>query len=91
MSVGLSDRVVPPFVDHFSTDIFKFDPNYIENEERYKAIKAEILGEDSSDEEGSEESESEEEDEEEGLCFSPLISLFHLNGSLCSCRGKGRH
>ena len=53
---------------YFPTDIFKFDPNYIENEERYKAIKAEILGEDSSDEEGSDESESEdEEDEEEGV------------------------
>ena len=26
-------------------DIFKFDPNYLESEEKYKAIKAEILGE----------------------------------------------
>lgn len=56
-----------------STDIFKFDPNYIENEERYKSIKAEILGEDSEDEEGSEESESEEEEEEEGALLQPFI------------------
>ena len=47
-------------------NVFKFDPNYLENEERYKAIKAEILGEGSSDEEsGSEESSEEEEEEEE--------------------------
>lgn len=46
-------------------NIFKFDPKYVENEERYKAIKVEILGEDSEDEEsGSEESSEEEEDEE---------------------------
>jgi len=45
-------------------DIFKFDPNYLENEEKYKSIKAEILGEGSEDEEsGSEESSSEDEDE----------------------------
>jgi pre-mRNA-splicing factor CWC22 len=36
----------------------------LENEEKYKSIKAEILGEDSDDEEsGSEESSSEDEDE----------------------------
>ncbi|KAA1477093.1 MIF4G-domain-containing protein [Dentipellis sp. KUC8613] len=45
-------------------NIFKFDPNYLENEEKYKAIKAEILGEDSDEESGSEESDSDEEDED---------------------------
>lgn len=45
-------------------DIFKFDPNYLENEEKYKAIKQEILGEDEDEESGSEES-SDEEDEDE--------------------------
>ncbi|KZT24038.1 MIF4G-domain-containing protein [Neolentinus lepideus HHB14362 ss-1] len=49
-------------------NIFKFDPNYLENEEKYKAIKAEILGEGSDDEEsGSEESDEEEEEEEEAV------------------------
>ncbi|KAJ7149061.1 MIF4G-domain-containing protein, partial [Mycena crocata] len=45
-------------------NIFKFDPNYLDNEEKYKSIKAEILGEDSDEESGSEES-SEDEDEDE--------------------------
>ncbi|KAJ7190234.1 MIF4G-domain-containing protein [Mycena pura] len=47
-------------------NIFKFDPNYVDNEEKFKAIKVEILGEDSDDESGSEES-SEDEDEAEGM------------------------
>lgn len=66
------------------TDIFKFDANYIENEERYKSIRAEILGEGSSDEESGSEEESSDEDEneEEGkhpcnsLQDSTLIALF---------------
>ncbi|KAH8114221.1 MIF4G-domain-containing protein [Phellopilus nigrolimitatus] len=45
-------------------NIFKLDPNYLENEEKYKEIKAEILGEGSSDEESDGESEESEEDEE---------------------------
>ena len=52
--------------DFFSlTDIFKFDPEYLENEERYKSIKAEILDEDSDDESGSD-SEDDDSEEEEG-------------------------
>ena len=45
------------------TDIFNFDPKYLENEGRYKPIKAKILGDDSDEESGSgsEEDESEEE------------------------------
>jgi pre-mRNA-splicing factor CWC22 len=48
----------------FLIDIFKFDPNFLENEEKYRQVKAEILGEDSDDESGSEEDEEDEEDEE---------------------------
>lgn len=44
-------------------NIFKVDPNYLENEEKYKAIKTEILG-DSDEESGSEEEDA--SDEEEG-------------------------
>lgn len=44
-------------------NIFKLDPEYLENEEKYKAIKAEILG-GSDEESGSEEEEP--SDEEEG-------------------------
>jgi pre-mRNA-splicing factor CWC22 len=49
-------------------DIFKFDPNFLENEDKYKQIKVEILGEESDGESGSEESEEEEEENEEGEC-----------------------
>ncbi|KAJ7477031.1 hypothetical protein B0H11DRAFT_1865425 [Mycena galericulata] len=45
-------------------NIFKFDPKYLENEEKYKSIKTEILGEDDDDESGSEESSEDEDDEE---------------------------
>ncbi|RCH80789.1 pre-mRNA-splicing factor cwc22, partial [Rhizopus stolonifer] len=48
-------------------NIFKYDPNYDENEQKYNAIKAEILGEGSDEEsESGDESGSEEESEEEG-------------------------
>lgn len=50
--------------DFLLTDIFKFDPKYPENEERYKSIKAEILGEDSDDESGSDSDEDDSEEEE---------------------------
>ena len=50
-------------------NVFKFDPEWEENEEKYKKLKAEILGEASGsedeDEDGSEESSEDEEDEEE--------------------------
>lgn len=50
----------------YFVDVFKFDPEYLENEEKYSAIKAEILGEeDDSDESGSDESDEDEEDGEE--------------------------
>lgn len=46
--------------------MFKYDPEYLENEEKYSAIKAEILGEESgSEESGSDESDDDEEDEAE--------------------------
>ncbi|KLO19730.1 MIF4G-domain-containing protein [Schizopora paradoxa] len=45
-------------------NVFKFDPNYLESEEKYKSIKAEILGEDSSSGESESEEDEDEEDEE---------------------------
>ncbi|KAJ1310473.1 hypothetical protein OPQ81_007206 [Rhizoctonia solani] len=53
-------------------NVFKFDPNYLENEEKYKEIKAEILGEDSDDESGSG-SESDSEEEEQAVADKPGI------------------
>ncbi|XP_038193256.1 pre-mRNA-splicing factor CWC22 homolog [Arvicola amphibius] len=52
-------------------NVFKMDPNFMENEEKYKAIKKEILDEGDSDsntdqEAGSSEDEDEEEEDEEG-------------------------
>ncbi|KAI6141275.1 armadillo-type protein, partial [Pisolithus tinctorius] len=59
-------------------NIFKFDPNYTENEEKYKAIKAEILGEGSDDESGPEESSKEEEQEREGILDRTGTNLVNL-------------
>lgn len=52
------------------TDIFKPDPNFLDNEKRYEDMKKDLLGETSEDEEGSDagsgdEDDSEEEEEEE--------------------------
>ena len=52
--------------------MFKFDPNYLDNEARYQAIKVEILGEGSDEESGSDEDDSEDE---EGS--HPLIFVWH--------------
>ncbi|KJZ71779.1 hypothetical protein HIM_08799 [Hirsutella minnesotensis 3608] len=48
-------------------NIFKFDPNWEENEEAYKKLRAEILGEgsDDDDDEDDEDDESSEEEDEE--------------------------
>lgn len=46
-------------------DIFKADPNFLENEDKYKSIKAEILGDSDDDESGSSGSGSESDDEDE--------------------------
>lgn len=50
-----------------SLNIFKYDPEYEHNEEEYKKLKAEILGEGSDDEDDSDEDDesSESEDEEQ--------------------------
>lgn len=61
--VSLADA---PFLD-----IFKFDPAYLENEDKYKEIKAEILGEDSDEESGSGSEEESDEDEDEGEIIPP--------------------
>ncbi len=46
-------------------NIFKFDPDWEENEAAYKRLRAEILGEGSDDDEDEDESSEDEEDEEE--------------------------
>jgi pre-mRNA-splicing factor CWC22 len=61
-------------------DIFKFDPNYLETEEKYKGIKAEILGEGSSDEESG--SEGDSEDDDEGMFENSLLASLPKNVSV---------
>ncbi|KIK68257.1 hypothetical protein GYMLUDRAFT_153768 [Collybiopsis luxurians FD-317 M1] len=67
-------------------NIFKNDPNYLENEEKYKAIKSEILGEDSEEESGSEEDSSDEEEieveEKEGIQDETGTNLVNLRRTI---------
>lgn len=59
--IGLDDEIDP----QDGLNVFKMDPNWEENEEEYKKLKAEILGEASDDEEGDSDDESESESESE--------------------------
>lgn len=74
--ISLQEEIDP----EITLDLFKPDPNYLENEKRYEELKKNILGEESDNEEGSdgdddddddedddEESEEEEEEEEEAM------------------------
>ena len=49
----------------FFTDVFKPDPDFIENEKKYEALKKELLGEDESEDEDGSDASSEDYDEEE--------------------------
>ncbi|KAI0029326.1 MIF4G-domain-containing protein, partial [Vararia minispora EC-137] len=46
-------------------NIFKFDPNYLENEDKYKQIKVEILGDSSDEDESGSDEESDEDDSDD--------------------------
>ncbi|XP_051120800.1 uncharacterized protein LOC127244354 [Andrographis paniculata] len=62
--VSLLDEIDP----EITLDIFKADPQYLENEKRYEELKKQILGEESDDEADSgsdEDQEDEDEDDEE--------------------------
>ena len=50
---------------YLQLDVFQFDPDYLANEDKYKALKVEILGESSGSETDSSEEGSSEEDEED--------------------------
>jgi pre-mRNA-splicing factor CWC22 len=63
------------------TDIFNFDSKYLENEERYKSIKAEILGEDSDDESGI----GSDEDDSEGR---KVNNMFFIGPRLFQSRKR---
>lgn len=59
--VSLDEEIDP----EISLDIFKPDPNFLENEKRYEELKKSMLGEDSEDEEEGMDAESDDEDEED--------------------------
>ncbi|QRV86759.1 pre-mRNA-splicing factor CWC22 [Ceratobasidium sp. AG-Ba] len=54
-------------------NVFKFDPNFLENEEKYKEIKAEILGEGSDDDESGSSDESDSDEEGGAVADKPGI------------------
>jgi pre-mRNA-splicing factor CWC22 len=78
---GLSSCIFDSLCVHADpiSDIFKLDPNYLDNEEKYKEIKAEILGEGSSDEESGSEEDEEDEEEEEGMRLLLYDQLSFVN------------
>ena len=65
-------------------NVFKHDPEYEDNEEKYQAIKKELLGEESSDgsdgdsSDGSESSDSEKDDKDEDTS-APIIDQTETN------------
>ncbi|KAL9958544.1 hypothetical protein ACROYT_G035572 [Oculina patagonica] len=46
-------------------NVFKFDPNFLENEEKYKEIKRDILGEGDSDESSGDDDDDDEDDDDD--------------------------
>ncbi|KAK8492953.1 hypothetical protein V6N13_038827 [Hibiscus sabdariffa] len=59
--ISLQDEIDP----EIALDIFKPDPQFLENEKRYEELKKSILGEESEDEEGSDSGSGDEEDDDE--------------------------
>jgi pre-mRNA-splicing factor CWC22 len=64
-------------------DVFKFDPDYTETEEKYQSIKNEILGVDSDSgssgsESGSDDESSSEDEPDTGISSSPVLENFIL-------------
>ncbi|KAL4290014.1 hypothetical protein GQ457_14G002710 [Hibiscus cannabinus] len=62
--ISLQDEIDP----EIALDIFKPDPQFLENEKRYEELKKSILGEESEEEEGSDSGSGDEEDDEENEC-----------------------
>ncbi|GLU23118.1 hypothetical protein SLE2022_391470 [Rubroshorea leprosula] len=59
--ISLQEEIDP----EIALDIFKPDPNFLENEKRYEELKKNILGEESEDEEGSGSGSDDEDDDED--------------------------
>ncbi|KAK1781718.1 pre-mRNA-splicing factor cwc-22 [Copromyces sp. CBS 386.78] len=80
--IGLDDEIDP----QDGLNVFKMDPNWEENEEEYKKLKAEILGEASGDEEGDSDDESESESESEDEEQKALEIKDQSNADLVNLR-----
>ncbi|CAN7130733.1 unnamed protein product [Brassica rapa subsp. narinosa] len=59
--LSIDDEVNP----ETSLDVFKPDPDFVENEKKYEALKKELLGEDESEDEDGSDASSDDNDEEE--------------------------
>ncbi|KAK7858676.1 pre-mrna-splicing factor cwc22 [Quercus suber] len=59
--ISLQEEIDP----EIALDIFKPDPNFLENEKRYEELKKTILGDESEDEEGSDAASDDDEDEDD--------------------------
>jgi len=73
----------------FFLDVYKFDPDFEANEERYKSLRTEILGSDNEDESGSEADGDDEDDddvdddgEEKGKHYISVFILYTININL---------
>ncbi|XP_074316035.1 uncharacterized protein LOC141652463 [Silene latifolia] len=60
--ISLEDDVIDP---ETSIDVFKQDPNFVENERKYEEVKKSILGDESEDKEDADSGSDEEDDEEQ--------------------------
>ena len=70
---SLSKLILPTTsgIDAYRLDLFKVDPKFLENEERYVGIKKEILGDSDDEESGESGSEADSEDEDEEDAAAP--------------------
>ncbi|KAJ0231083.1 Uncharacterized protein HA466_0302310 [Hirschfeldia incana] len=59
--ISIDDEINP----ETSLDVFKPDPDFVENEKKYEVLKKELLGEDESDDEDGSDASSEDNDDEE--------------------------
>lgn len=73
--VGLDDELQL----HEGLNVFKVDPDFVANEDMYRRMKAEILGENEEDEEDEEEEEEEDDDEDDPVAIQDRTETNLVN------------
>ena len=73
--VGLDDELQL----HEGLNVFKVDPDFVANEDMYRRMKAEILGENEEDEEEEEEEEEEDDDEDDPVAIQDRTETNLVN------------